>query len=74
MLRRGGEVVGVDEGTRRRAKTIRHVIFDEVHSVGLPGGEKWERLLLYTSGFFSYLLLLVRSFSRWVGLGAQEAC
>ena len=51
------------------AQRIRWVIFDEVHSVGLQGGETWERLLLYTPAPFlglSATLGDVESFRAWL--------
>jgi superfamily II RNA helicase len=63
------EIMLTDPANSKWAKGIRHVIFDEVHSVGLQGGETWERLLLYTSAPFlglSATLGDVESFRAWL--------
>ena len=46
------EIMLLDPANSEWAKGIRHIIFDEVHSVGMVGGEIWERMLLYTSAPF----------------------
>ena len=63
------EIMLTDPANSEWVKSIRHVIFDEVHSVGLPGGEKWERLLLYQSAPFlglSATLGGIDSFREWL--------
>jgi len=63
------EIMLTDPANSQWVKSIRHVIFDEVHSVGLQGGERWERLLLYQSAPFlglSATLGDVESFRGWL--------
>jgi superfamily II RNA helicase len=42
------EMLMLEPGYASWIGKVRHIIFDEIHSVGLAGGEVWERMLLYT--------------------------
>ena len=57
-------------------KRVRHVIFDEIHSVGMAGGDVWERTLLYNDAPFlglSATLGNVAGFHGWLrGVEAQR--
>mmetsp|Transcript_26812 Transcript_26812/g.70420 ORF Transcript_26812/g.70420 Transcript_26812/m.70420 type:complete len:1869 (+) Transcript_26812:171-5777(+) len=51
------------------ASRIRHVIFDEVHNLGAPGGEIWEQLILLISSPFlalSATLGNIKKFHGWL--------
>jgi len=63
------EIMLLDPANADWVKKIRHIIFDEVHSVGMTGGEVWERMLLYTSAPFlglSATLGDVERFRDWL--------